>query len=193
MTIRRAIASVVLFATSVLSTGAAQAQGRSWASEQPLGDAELASQRGGFTIAGLDVQFGAEIQSYLGDQLVMQTNVSWTDVGGNVANNYSASLTPATADSVRAGLLTGTGVKLSLSTGTVLLANQGQTAFIQRTTGTIQNIIINTASNVKLDQIVDAKLDISGYSLFRTGVISTRIGSTLAAMGALASLSNRPN
>ena len=187
---RRTVACAVTWAAIAACAPVAHARESPRLVEPRLTDAELARQRGGFTVAGLDIQFGAEISSYLGDQLAMQTNLSWTDAGGNVTTSYSAALTPASADAVRTGLLAGTGVTLSLGTASVLLANQGQTAFIQRGTGTIQNIVVNTASNVKLSQSITGTLDISGYALFQNGVLSSRIGTTLAAMSALANRQN---
>ncbi|MFT4025598.1 MAG: hypothetical protein QM676_02160 [Novosphingobium sp.] len=140
----------------------------------PLGDADLAEQRAGFSYAGMDIQFGVEIRSYLDDELVLQTN--FTSGGG---------LIEVIRSSVTDGGATDPALSLTLDNATVTLANQGQTAFIQRATGTIQNIIVNSASGVTLRQDVDATLDIAGYVPFREDLFAQRVGSALSAMSAL--------
>lgn len=149
MTRRRYVSLAFALACIVGSTPAG-AQGTTYATEQPaqVSDAELAQQRGGFVWHGLDIQFGVELTSYIGDKLVLRTD---------------AGLQDALRDSV-------------------LLANNGQTRFIQRTDGTIQNIIVNTASGVALRQQIDARLDIAGFAPFRAAALASRIGAALTGV-----------
>src|SRR3546814_7580199 len=73
----------------------------------------------------------------------------------------------------------------------------GQTALIQ-STDAIQNVLINTASNVSLNQQVDAVLDISGYEGFRDALATTRLSDAIGAVmgaqtdGALGNRSEEP-
>lgn len=147
-----------------------------------VSDAELAGQRGGFVYQGLDIKFGAEIRSFLGDDMVIQTNFTWNDAVSEIQRTVSTDLTPAALAQLQTGILNGTGLNLQGADGSVFLANQGQTAFIQRTDGALQNIIVNTANNVALRQEVDAHLSIANFGPFRADVLSDRILSSLSAM-----------
>ena len=158
-----------------------------------VSDDELAEQRGGFRVGSLDVSLGAEIRSYVGDALVMQTNLSWTDVATKVQRTFSAALSQNAATDLATGLLDGGDLKLGLGSQAALLANQGKTAFIQRTDGTIQNIIVNTASNVNLRQNVDVRIDIAGFGPTRTNVVAARIASALSSLTGLARWGGRIN
>lgn len=158
-----------------------------------VGGDELAQQRGGFRVGSLDISLGAEIRSYVGDTLVMQTNISWTDVATKVQRTFSAGLSQNAATGLASGLLEGGDLKIGLSNQAVFLANQGRTAFVQRTDGTIQNIIVNTASNVDLRQDVDVRIDIAGFASARTNVVTARIASALSSLTGLARWSSRLN
>lgn len=148
-----------------------------------LSDDELSEQRGGFSWQGLDVQFGAEIRSYIGDELVMLTNVTWTGAANEVQRTVSDSLTEVPSDQL--GTMFVNGLQIRPGSESVFVANQGQTAFIQRTDGVIQNIIANVASNVDLRQEVDVKLDIANYGPFQDSILASRIGAALSAMSGL--------
>lgn len=160
---------------------------------EPVSDAELADQRGGFRLGQLDISVGAEIRSYVGDALVMQTNLRWTDVATRVQRVFSAGLSQDAADGLATGMLAGSNLKINLGDETVFTANQGQTAFIQRTNGTIQNIIVNTASNLDLRQQVDITIDIGGFAPFRSNLVTARIGTALASLRGTSMLAGRLN
>jgi hypothetical protein len=147
---------------------------------EPVDDQELAGQRGGFRWQGVDVQFGAEIRSYLNDELVMQTNVSWTPTGAAMTRMVSGALSPVGAAELQAGILSGGGFNMRVGEHEVFVANGGQTAFIQRSDSALQNIIINTASNVNIRQEVDAQLDLGNFQPFQAELISQRLGASLA-------------
>jgi hypothetical protein len=149
---------------------------------ETLSDAELSEQRGGFRYEGMDIQFGAEIRSYINDELVYQTNISWLDGATDVERSVSTQLTPAAAAEMGAELLGGGGINLRVGNENVYFANQGQTAFIQRADGSLQNIIVNSASNIALRQQIDAQLDISNFAPFRADVLSDKVASALSAM-----------
>lgn len=149
-----------------------------------LSDAELAEQRGGFSWQGMDIRFGAEIRSYLGDEQVMQTNVTWTDTNLEIQRTVSHQLTPLAPDHSTLS----PALKLPAGMEGAFLANQGQTAFIQRTDGTIQNVIVNVASNVDLAQDMAITLDVGNYAPFRDGILATRLAAALTGAASVPSL-----
>ena len=155
---------------------------------ETVSEMELSEQRGGFRIGTLDIQLGADIRSYVGGHLVMQTSLSWTDVATSVQHVFPDEASPALAGNIVTGLLTGSGLLLNLGNEKIVYANGGQTAFVQRSDGTIQNIIVNTASNVDLRQEVNVQLDVRGMAPVQSAILATRIGSAVASMGRLALL-----
>jgi hypothetical protein len=144
-------------------------------------DAELANIRGGFAWNGVDVQLGAEIRSYIKDELVMQTTVSWTATGMQTTRFTSAALSSAGEDGLRAGLLD---QSLALQNGrdAVFVANGGQTAFIHRTDGALQNVVLNTASQTQLRQETNVRLDLGNFAPLEGASLRERIGSGLSGM-----------
>ena len=152
---------------------------------ETVSDGELGEQRGGFRIGALDIQLGADIRSYVGGRLAMETTLSWTDTATSVQHVFPVEASSAVATGLTTGLLTGSGPMISINGAKVAYVNQGQTAFVQRTSGTIQNIIVNTASNVDLRQEIDAQLDMSGFTPFHNDVLAARIGAALTSMGTL--------
>ncbi|WP_447931664.1 hypothetical protein [Sphingopyxis fribergensis] len=147
-------------------------------------DEILAIQRGGFAFQGMTISFGADIRSFVNDELALRTIVSWTPEGQTIERFVSPSLTAVSAAQVQGGILTSGGITMRIGDEPVFLANNGQTALVQ-STDAIQNVLINTASNVSLNQQVDAVLDLSGYEGFRDALASTRISDAIGSvMGA---------
>jgi hypothetical protein len=149
-------------------------------------DLELAEQRGGFAIAGMEVRLGAEMRTYLNGDLVLRTVVNWDTMGATTTQMASAALTQSSMEALQAGFATGGSVSLKIGDTPVYLANSGQTALAQRTDGAIQNIILNTASNLALTQQTDATIDISGYQAFHTSITNSRLSDALG--GALGNM-----
>ncbi len=146
-----------------------------------LTDAQLDAQRGGFVISGVDIRLGVEMRTYIGGNLVLQTNVSWGGQDGGVERSVSSALTPATLQGLAAAGF-GAGLERYLGSGGLFLANQGQTALLQRVDGSLQTIILNSASNIALRQEIDARLDLGGFAQFQTGLLGSKLGATLGAM-----------
>lgn len=162
------------------------------AAAESVSDEILADQRGGFSWQGMEITFGADIQSFVNDQLALRTIISWTASGANVERFVSPLLTAADAAQIQGGILTSGGITMRVGDESVFLANGGQTAFVQKTDA-IQNILINTASNVNLAQQVDATLGISGYDGFRDALAMTNLSDALGAAvdaGTLGALGN---
>jgi hypothetical protein len=153
---------------------------------QRITDGELSEQRGGFVYQGVDINFGAEIRSYIGNELVMQTNFNWTDLQANVEHTVSTELTPATLAAVQAGMLNGAGLSMRIGNNNIYVTNEGQTAFVQRADGTLQNIILNSANNVVLRQEIDANLNLSNFAPFQNAAMTGQIVSALSNMASTA-------
>ena len=147
-----------------------------------VSDAELAQQRGGFAIAGMEVSLGAEIRTFLDNQLVLQTNVSWTPTGAVTTQVVSGALTEVTAAELQAGILNSGGISMRVGDDSVFLANQGQTALVHRTEGGLQNVLVNTANEVAIRQEVDAVLDLGGVADFQADMMADRVSDALADM-----------
>jgi hypothetical protein len=154
-------------------------------------DKELADQRGAFVWEGTQISLGADIKTYLNGVLVLRTTLNWTD-GANVTNQYvSDALTPADAAAVRATMqLAGGATSLFNGGAQVYFANEGQTALLQRTDGSIANVLINTASGIDAVQQIDATIDLSGFQAFQSNLASnlfaSAVGDQLAAATSLA-------
>ena len=147
-------------------------------------DEVLAKQRGGFAFQGMVIAFGADIRSFVNDELALRTVISWTPQGSTIERFVSPSLTAVDAAQIQGGILTSGGITMRVGDESVFLANNGQTALVQ-STDSIQNVLINTASNVSLNQQVDAVLDVSGYEGFRDALATTRMSDSIGAvMGA---------
>ena len=146
-----------------------------------LTEAELEAQRGGFVLSGVDIRLGVEMRTYFEGKLVLLTNVSWTDQGMAVDRSLSSALTTATRDMLAAGSF-GPALERFLDTGSVFLANQGQTAVLHRADGSLQTVILNRASNIAVRQEIDATLDLNNFAPFQVSIMTSRLGSALAGM-----------
>lgn len=150
-----------------------------------VSDEVLATQRGGFAFQGMVIAFGADIRSFVNDELAPRTIISWTPEGSTIENLRFAGADAVDAHRSRGGILTSGGIYMRVGDESVFLANNGQTALIRKTDA-IQNVLINTASNVSLNPLSpDAVLDLSGYEGFRDTLATTRMSDAIGAvMGA---------
>jgi len=163
------------FRTLLLSGVAlAAASGAAWADEsawgddvEVLADGEMADYRGGFEIAGIEVNFGAVVTTFVNGVPAMTTNLTVTDVGsfieqtvGDIGQNI-ADMTPEQLDALGLSELEG-------ANGVVLSDASGVTALVHNlTAGSLQNIIVNTASGRDLSQQVDVTVELPGFDLLQ--------------------------
>lgn len=144
-----------------------------------VSDSELEDQRGGFSWAGMQISLGADIRTYIDGALALLTTVTWSGNGASNVQTVYGGLTPAGAAELQAGVLSSGGITMRVGDNTVYLANEGRTAIMHRTDGAIQNVLVNTADNVRLEQQVDATLDLEGFDTFRSDVEISRLTASL--------------
>ena len=154
---------------------------------ETLADEELAEERGGFAWQGMVINFGAQMRTYLDEQLVLEPTVSWTDGGAVTTQVAAATLDEVSADELRAGILSSGNIQITMGESSVFLANEGNTAIIHRTDGPIGNILINTGNNVNARTEVVAELDIAGFEGFRGEVMRDQLSTSLSDMVAMGS------
>lgn len=148
-------------------------------------DEELSQQRGGFVVSGMDVRLGAEMQTFMNGELVLHTVVNWDEAGATTTQIASSALSSTNMDALRAGFSSGGPVSMKLGETPVYLANNGQTALMQRTDGAIQNVLLNAASNISITQQTNATLSLTGYQGFESNILTSRMMSSIGAgMGA---------
>ena len=147
-----------------------------------LEDAELAEQRAGFAVQGMQVNFGAEIRTFIDNELMVQTNISWQDGAATMSREISSMLTSVEADQLEDGMLQTPSIKMRVGDATVLLANAGQTAIMFRPEAPLQTAIINTASNVSVRQEINLTLDLAGYEQYRGAVMTERMAAQLGTL-----------
>jgi hypothetical protein len=169
-----ALSAIPLFATGLWAMPAAAE------TSPPLevvDDSVLADQRGGFDLAGMNVSFGAQLSTYLNGQLAMQTTLEWNNTASSVTTGAQ------TADATKAMSTALAGASFVASPGdATTIANGGQTVLLQRTSGGLQNIILNSANGVVARQDIDATLNIKGYAPFQAGIVSGQMSSQIMSM-----------
>lgn len=129
----------------------------------PVADSELDGMRGGYIVAdGLQFNFGALLTTTVNGQLALQTQVTFTPGGPQVSQTVG----PNTVQAASATTGTITGLNLQgFNPKDVTLLNNGATALIQKVIGgTVQNIVINAASNQNIQQTTQLQLQLPGFA-----------------------------
>jgi hypothetical protein len=126
----------------------------------PVPDSELAEMRGGFIVAdGIQFNFGAQLTATVNGQLAFQTQVTYTPNGPQVAQTVGANAVRASSTST--GTITGLNLQ-GFSPSQIALLNHGATALIQKVSGgSVQNIVINAASNQKILQTTQLQMSVA--------------------------------
>lgn len=154
-----------------------------WADESAWGnDVEVMSEddldahRGGFEIAGLNINFGAVVTTYVNGVPALATTLTWTDVGAFVdqtVGQVGTNLSDMTDDELAALGLEG----LSGAGGVVIEDEAGVTALVHNVTeGSLQNIIINSATGRDLSQDIDVTLELPGFDLMQGALLVESFG-----------------
>lgn len=147
---------------------------------EPVPTAELAELRGGFSWAGMDISFGAELLTFIDGELMLQTVMQWTHEGTAVTQYVNPVLEQGQASALAAA--SAGGMTMSIGGQTVYLTNGGNTALAHAVTEDgIHNFLFNAADSLQATQEVNANLDLAGYEGFREGLMQSHILSSLDA------------
>lgn len=140
-------------------------------SAAPVPDSELAEMRGGYLAAdGIQFNFGALLSATVNGQLALQTQVTYTATGQQVTQtdgpNTVQGGSPAAGSS---GAINGLDLQGFNPKDVTLVKNaatgQIQTALIQKVSGgSVQNIVINTASNQNIQQSTQLQLQLPNFA-----------------------------
>ena len=125
----------------------------------PVPDSELDEVRGGYLVAdGIQFNFGALMSTMVNGQVALQTQVTFTASGPQVAQTVGPNAVQGAT--VTNGTITGLNLQ-GFSPQNITLLNNGATALIQRVTnGSVQNIVINAASNQNIQQTTQLQLQL---------------------------------
>jgi hypothetical protein len=153
-----------------------------WADESWGEDIEVMSLedmealRGGFEIAGLNINFGATVTTLVNGIPALVTTLTWTDVGAFVeetVGEVGQNISDMTPEQLTAMGLDG----LENSGGVVIQDEAGVTALVHNITeGSLQNIIINNATGRDLAQEIDVTLTLPGFEFIQNELITERFG-----------------
>jgi hypothetical protein len=144
-----------------------------------MNDSELSDQRGGFAFSGMEIKLGADIRTFLNNELALHTVITMDENGYSRVQTVGAGLTLADADSLRNNVLSNGAIRMNIGDSQVFLANEGRTAIVHGNEGALQNILINTASNITATQDVTATLDVNGYENFASTITADQLGRSL--------------
>lgn len=147
--------------------------------EPSISDDELSEQRGGFQFTGMEIKLGADIRTFLNSELVLHTVIRMDENGYNRVQTVGTGLTLADADAIRNNVLSNGAIRMNVGDSQVFLANEGRTAIIHGNEGALQNILVNTASNITATQDVTATLDLQGYDGFAATITSDQLNRSL--------------
>jgi hypothetical protein len=173
-------ASIVALVAAIAFTAPAYAnEDDSVFSEATISDSELSDQRGGFQFAGMEIKLGADIRTFLDNTLVLHTVITIDEHGYNRVQTIADNLTLADADALKNTILSNGAIRMNVGNNQVYLANEGKTAIIHGNEDALQNILINTASNITASQDVTATLDLAGYDGFAATVTADQLGRSL--------------
>lgn len=149
----------------------------------PLSDSELAEARGGFDWGGMNISFGADVQTYLDGQLALRTLVNWSASGATTQTIVGSQLSTADMASATGGA-GGIAIPQMLSGSQVYFANAGRTALIQNTNGALQNVLVNAMANLSAVQQTNATVTLGNYTAFaallHTSALNMGLGHEIA-------------
>lgn len=148
-------------------------------SEATIDDEELGEQRGGFQFGGMEIRLGADIRTFLNNELALHTVITMDENGYNRVQTVGAGLTLADADAIRNNVLSNGAIRMNVGDSQVYLANEGRTAIIHGNEGALQNILVNTASNITATQDVTATLDLQGYDGFASTITADQLSRSI--------------
>ena len=189
--IAKALTSVAMIALACPQTANAAPQPQAVDLPVLVEDQDLDKLRGGFVWSGLDINFGADIRTYVNGELMLQTILNWTDNGAEVIQTASAGLSPVDASGLQDGIFSNGSIRMKLGDSRAYLLNGGRTLIGHETANGVQNMLINTARGLDSVQDVNATINLGGYQDFRSDLLRDRITNNVndlvgqASIGAL--------
>ncbi len=169
--------ALLLSSVFFVAFAAPAAADEGWGDGIEVMDAEdLDAHRGGFEIAGININFGATITTLVNGIPALTTTLTWTDVGtfveetiGQVGENINT-LTPEQQAELGIDGLENAG-------GVIIQDEAGVTALVHNVTeGSLQNIIINNATGRDLAQEIDVTLTLPGFQLIQNALVVETFG-----------------
>lgn len=141
-----------------------------------MSDADMAEHRGGLSIGGINVNFGAVVTTYVNGIPAVTTQLTIDDIGALVqqtVGNIGQNIQDMTSEELAALGLGG----LENAGGVVIEDETGVTALVHNVTeGALQNIIINTATGQNLSQEIDVTLELPGFEFIQSNLILEKFG-----------------
>jgi hypothetical protein len=173
--LRIALLSAVAFAAL---SAPAFAQDAGWGDDiEVMADEELDDLRGGFTVGGININFGATVTTILNGVPVLTTNITVTDAGRIVDQTMAdvgQTLEEIGEEGREALGLDGLGDDAA---GIIIDDEDGVTALVHNVTeGALQNIIVNTATGRDIAQDIDITLDLPGFDFIQGELTMERFG-----------------
>jgi hypothetical protein len=144
-------------------------------------DEVLAEQRGGFVINGMTVKLGADVRTYINGELALHTVINWSETGITKNQIVGPQLSPAQALGLEASAVANGQVMMAINDTPAFSANDGRTLIAHRFTDGLQNILVNSASNQNIQQVVNASVELGGYDAFRSNILNASMSNALSA------------
>lgn len=174
--------SLVLLALATALAAAPQPAGAQQVLGSRIDDAELADLRGGFLVAaGVTLDFGAVVRTYVDGRLALESRLTWTETGavtgqtlGSVpgAIDLAAALDQALAGGLDIDALRG-------GQGILLSDADGATALVQNLQGGVQNLIVNNADGRDLRQEIEITLTLPDLDTMQRDYSVERLGAAI--------------
>jgi len=187
------ILPVAAFCLAVASTAGGPAKAASAAPESYDGSpivsrADLRAMRGGLAIAGMNIQFGATINTLVNGTLAAQTVLTLND-DGTMAEQTSflngAVVTPISGAQL-AGLTNGKVDPAALKGAQGFTVNDvpGLSAALSNITlQHADNVVINTTPGVDIQQLVNMQLTIQNFGQISSALHATALAGRIARIG----------
>ncbi|MAT66247.1 MAG: hypothetical protein CMN57_11460 [Gammaproteobacteria bacterium] len=158
--------------------------------------ADLAALRGGFSLRGLEMEFGASLRSFQDGRLLMETLVSVTDRGTHTTTSIPRAvdtLSPGPETAARTGSsppAANSGIELNGlgSAGRVVVNDaRGMTASIHEVTRQrILGVLVSRATDTALRQEAQVDVTIRNFSQFqqtvRQAILNNHLGRSSAPL-----------
>jgi hypothetical protein len=173
----------LLFATCALGalSGSALAASDDWGEGiEVIDDADMDDLRGGFTVGGIEIGFGAVVTSTLNGVPVLTTQITVTDTGEvveEILNIVGQNLADLTPEELAALGLEG----VDGAAGVIVASESGVTAFVHNmANGSLQNILVNTATGQDIAQDIDVTLTLPGFEYIQSQLSLEQFGMRLS-------------